>query len=472
MEMGKQGVYGEVNPIEQQYSDTCAIKSQQLILQDFGIEVTEDDLVAWSAEHGLYTGNGTRMSDVGILLQEGGIPVTGKVDATVFDLVSELSQGHKVIVGVDSGELWDQGLKADLKEWWEDLRHGDTGADHALIVAGVDNSDPSNPMVLLTDPGMGDLCKRYPLDQFMDAWKDSSCFMVSTDIAPAEFASVQTANGQPAMHLADVAGNSYADFQLFHDVSQALPDMQGWDPSRGAHPISSLTQAYLDYDLIKKNPKVFCGFSDITALLNAIYAKTGLVTFSGPHFSSLGMLKGCDYTIKNMVKMLMEKGENEVAPSKEWSDDLWFIDQEKRDFIPNEGYWVLNDGQAKGTLLGGNLGTFNLLLGTSFRPKFEPDTVLFVEDTAESSIFSFMRNLTALTYQDDFKNVKGVLIGRFQKESKVSREQLAYIVKNIEPLSHLPVVANVDFGHSTPLLTLPVGGIAEINGANITLKTK
>lgn len=229
---------------------------------------------------------------------------------------------------------------------------------------------------------------------------------------------------------------------------------------------------YLDYEVIKANPKILCGFSDITALLDAIYAKTGLITFSGPHFSSLGMLKGCDYTITNMVKMLMEKDENEVEPSKEWSDDLWFIDQEKRDFISNEGYWVLNNGQAKGTLLGGNLGTFNLLLGTSFRPKFEPDTILFVEDTAESSIFSFMRNLTALTYQDDFKNVKGVLIGRFQKESKVSREQLAYIVKNVEPLSQLPVVANVDFGHSTPLLTLPVGGIAEINGANITLKIK
>lgn len=229
---------------------------------------------------------------------------------------------------------------------------------------------------------------------------------------------------------------------------------------------------YLDYEVIKANPKILCGFSDITTLLDAIYAKTGLITFSGPHFSSLGMLKGCDYTITNMVKMLMEKGENEVEPSKEWSDDLWFIDQEKRDFISNEGYWVLNNGQAKGTLLGGNLGTFNLLLGTSFRPKFEPDTILFVEDTAESSIFSFMRNLTALTYQDDFKNVKGVLIGRFQKESKVSREQLAYIVKNVEPLSQLPVVANVDFGHSTPLLTLPVGGIAEINGANITLKIK
>ena len=228
---------------------------------------------------------------------------------------------------------------------------------------------------------------------------------------------------------------------------------------------------YLDFDVIKQNPKIFCGFSDITALLDAIYAKTGLVTFSGPHLSSIGMLKGCDYTITNMLQMLMEKGENEVEPSKEWSDDLWFIDQEKRDFIPNEGYWVLNNGQAKGTLLGGNLGTFNLLLGTTFRPKFEPNTILFVEDTAESSIFSFMRNLTALTYQEDFKNVKGVLIGRFQKESKVLREQLAYIVKNVEPLSHLPVVANVDFGHSTPLLTLPVGGVAEINGAEILLKT-
>ena len=176
---------------------------------------------------------------------------------------------------------------------------------------------------------------------------------------------------------------------------------------------------YLDYAVIKANPKILCGFSDITALLDAIYARTGLITFSGPHFSSLGMLKGCDYTITNMVKMLMEKGENEVEPSKEWSDDLWFIDQEKRDFIPNEGYWVLNNGQAKGTLLGGNLGTFNLLLGTAFRPKFEPNTILFVEDTSESSIFSFMRNLTALTYQEDFKNVKGVLIGRFQKETRL-----------------------------------------------------
>ena len=70
---------------------------------------------------------------------------------------------------------------------------------------------------------------------------------------------------------------------------------------------------YLDFEVIKQNPKIFCGFSDITALLDAIYAKTGLVTFSGPHLSSIGMLKGCEYTIENMVKMLMKDGQNEVG---------------------------------------------------------------------------------------------------------------------------------------------------------------
>ena len=62
----------------------------------------------------------------------------------------------------------------------------------------------------------------------------------------------------------------------------------------------------IDYDLIKNNPKILCGFSDITALSNAIYAKTGLVTYSGPHFSSFGMLKGLDYTIEFFKKCLMQ----------------------------------------------------------------------------------------------------------------------------------------------------------------------
>lgn len=229
---------------------------------------------------------------------------------------------------------------------------------------------------------------------------------------------------------------------------------------------------YLDYELIKNNPKFFCGFSDITALLNAIYAKTGLITFSGPHFSSLGMKKGCEYTLENLQTMLTGSRNNKLQSSKEWSDDLWFLDQENRTFIKNDGYWMINKGQAEGTLIGGNLGTFNLLLGSPYRPAFSENTILFIEDTEGSDILDFERNLQALLYQPDFKNVKGLLIGRFQKGSKISREQLEFIIQNKVELASMPIIANLDFGHSTPLLTLPVGGNATIDSEEITVNVK
>ena len=72
---------------------------------------------------------------------------------------------------------------------------------------------------------------------------------------------------------------------------------------------------YLDYDLIGANPKVFCGFSDITALGTAIYAKTGTVTYSGPHFSTFGMEKGLEYTLEYFKKCLMDTEPVTVEPS-------------------------------------------------------------------------------------------------------------------------------------------------------------
>lgn len=228
---------------------------------------------------------------------------------------------------------------------------------------------------------------------------------------------------------------------------------------------------YIDYDIIAENPKIFCGFSDITALLDAIYAKTGMVTFSGPHFSSLGMLKGIEYTVENMQKMLFGDGKNQLRPSPEWSDDLWFLDQNNRVFVKNDGYWKLQDGAAEGTLVGGNLCTFNLLLGTAYRPPFVKDTILFIEDTENCNIAEFTRNFQAIIQQPDFDNVKAVLIGRFQKKSEVTREQLEFMISRFAPkLKGVPVVANLDFGHSTPLLTIPVGGTAKIDQNGIKIE--
>ena len=87
------GIIGNpMNPYQQSYSDTCAIKSQQLILSDFGIPITEDQLVQYSMDQGWYTGDGsgTHLSDVGKLLADAGIPCTQSVDANIYDLVDEL----------------------------------------------------------------------------------------------------------------------------------------------------------------------------------------------------------------------------------------------------------------------------------------------------------------------------------------------------------------------------------------------
>lgn len=226
---------------------------------------------------------------------------------------------------------------------------------------------------------------------------------------------------------------------------------------------------HLDYDLIRNNPKIFMGFSDITALHTAIYAKTGLVTYYGPHYSSLGMLKGNEYTLENMVKMLFENGENNLEPSEEWSDDMWFLDQENRKFIKNEGWWQIQKGNAKGTIIGGNLCTFILHLGTVYRPKFEKDTILFLEDDEMSDLLTFERNLQALINQDDFENVKGLVIGRFQNNSKVTREKLEFILKNKPELNNMPIIANIDMGHTTPIATIPLGGKCEIFDGKIKI---
>ena len=96
----------------------------------------------------------------------------------------------------------------------------------------------------------------------------------------------------------------------------------------------NLRKDEIDYNLIKNNPKILCGFSDITALANAIYAKTGLVTYSGPHYSSFGMKKGFEeYTLEYIKKMFFDDKEIKIDSSKEWSNDAWFIDQENREFI-------------------------------------------------------------------------------------------------------------------------------------------
>ena len=230
---------------------------------------------------------------------------------------------------------------------------------------------------------------------------------------------------------------------------------------------------HLDYKLIKSNPKILCGYSDITALQNVIYAKTGLVTYSGPHFSSFGMKKGFDYSLDYFKKCLFSSEEFEILPSKEWSDDKWYRgERDKREFIKNKGFLIINKGEAEGTIIGGNQGTLRLLQGTEFMPDLN-NKILFLEECAPSKAWDFDRELQSLIHLPNFNKIKAIIIGRFQKESEITDEMLIKIIKQKKELENIPVIANVDFGHTTPQITFPVGGrcriIAEKNKVKLQI---
>jgi len=218
---------------------------------------------------------------------------------------------------------------------------------------------------------------------------------------------------------------------------------------------------YIDWELLKNNPKIFCGFSDITALNNAIYAKTGMITYSGPHYSNLGQKLYFDYTLDYFQKCLFSNKSFAIIPSKSWSDDEWYFNQNKRDLINNGKYLTIQEGEAEGIIIGANLCTLNLLQGTEYMPDLN-NSILFLEDDYESAPHHFDRDLQSLIDQPGFDGVKGMAIGRFQKKSKMTDDLLKQIIKTKKELKNMPIVANVDFGHTDPKITFPIGGTAKI----------
>jgi muramoyltetrapeptide carboxypeptidase len=277
-----------------------------------------------------------------------------------------------------------------------------------------------------------------------------------------------------------LANGRYQEMGLHTTVSQYADEQNRFNSTSIEHRLSDLHDAFcdpqvkgiltaiggynanqlldeLDYDLISAHPKVLCGFSDITALSNAIFAKTGLVTYSGPHYSTLSMKYGVEYTIDYFQKCMMASEPFVVPQAANWSDDAWYRDQERREFLPNSGYLVINEGEGNGRLLGGNLCTFNLLQGTRYMPDLE-GSILLIEDDFESQAATFDRDLQSLIHQPGFDQVQGLIIGRFQKTSGVDDDTLIDIVRTKAALKNIPIIANASFGHTTPQFTFPVGG--------------
>ncbi len=203
---------------------------------------------------------------------------------------------------------------------------------------------------------------------------------------------------------------------------------------------------YLDYNLIAQNPKILCGYSDITILENAIYAKTGLVTYSGPHYCTFGFDGEPEYTQKAFFDCLTKDEPLRITPSK-----------------TAKQYTVLQEGMCEGAVIGGNLCTINLLQGTPYMPDIR-DKVLFVEDDnimGEYFSYEFERNLQALLQIEGADTVRGIIFGRFEESCGMTLERITDIIRDKVP-TNIPIVFGVDFGHIFPIITFPIGGNVRI----------
>jgi muramoyltetrapeptide carboxypeptidase LdcA involved in peptidoglycan recycling len=219
----------------------------------------------------------------------------------------------------------------------------------------------------------------------------------------------------------------------------------------------------VDYGLFTAYPKILCGYSDVSYLANAIYSRAGLVTYYGPNFTSFMMRKGAEYTLQNFKACLFQNDPLDIAHAREWSDDDWARDQEKRTFLPNDGWWPINGGAAEGTIIGGNGFCLTMLQGSPYFPPLD-DAILLIEQPSwgKASLMTIDSILRALTYQPGFDRVLGIVIGRFPRDAGVKQENLLRLIQAIPALSRIPVLANCDFGHTTPMLTLPIGGCCRL----------
>ncbi len=219
---------------------------------------------------------------------------------------------------------------------------------------------------------------------------------------------------------------------------------------------------HLDWDLFRRHPTTFCGYSDITALNAAMLARSGLVTFSGPHWSTFGMRDHLEQTLMWFRQVVVGQAEVSVEPAAEWTDDAWFLDQDDRTVHPGEGWWPLQPGVAAGRIVGTNLCTLNLLQGGPFMPSLD-GALLVLEDDEESHPATFARDLTSLLQLPDAGRITGLVVGRFQRASGMTRERLAAIVAGQPALVGKPVLAGVDVGHTSPMASIPIGGRGRID---------
>lgn len=206
---------------------------------------------------------------------------------------------------------------------------------------------------------------------------------------------------------------------------------------------------YLDFNLIAQNPKIICGFSDISALLLAIYKKTGLITFHGPVGNST--LEG--FTMENFLRIVKD------------GEALKMIQ-------PNtDPLKIISKGTATGKLFGGNLSVWCSLIGTEYLPDTTA-SLLFFEETEEEP-YQVDRMLTQLEITGTLKTSAGIIFGKCTKceaEEPDKSFTLEEVYKQKFEKLAVPVATGFNFGHVKDKFTFPVGANAIFDTSDSSVK--
>lgn len=205
----------------------------------------------------------------------------------------------------------------------------------------------------------------------------------------------------------------------------------------------------INFENAASHPKIFAGYSDTTTLQIALLAKTGLVTFHGPHAMSLPEFKRSGYTLTNFWKALTADKEGMVIKpqSEEWHG--------------------LIEGEGKGVLVGGNISCFCNLLGTPWDPVVALSKIfgktqkyLFFWEEADEQFSEVMRNLWQLRNTGFFQTISGMIVGKLTDVAEKDYQNFPHkkdLIREICQPFKFPILYGVDFGHDVPRATIPIG---------------
>ena len=213
----------------------------------------------------------------------------------------------------------------------------------------------------------------------------------------------------------------------------------------------------LDFEIIEQNPKVFIGYSDITALLTSVYEQTGLVTYHGP----LGISDFNDFTLKSLQKVLLDPVQHYRYPYER---------EDETGDNPEFDRYTLHGGKTEGELIGGNISVLDSMIGSRFEPNFE-NRIVYLEEIEEKT-YRVDKMLFHLLEATNLKKAAGIVMGVFgdcniNDEPRLTLKEA--IRDLLEPLG-IPVSYGLSFGHINKIVTIPNGIRARLNAGRNSLK--